>query len=176
METETPPEFGAGNVRINTDGSVRKKPGPKPGSRNRPRTPTTARAPGARTDPAPRKAPDRDYRPALLGLAQLPQLVLGIAARMVKDDRARRALQLDAVTVGLHAPNVAEAVNTTAQHDKKLAQVCERLATVGPYSLVIAAITVPIAQCLANHGVIPPNEAMGVLPEDQLIKLAEATG
>lgn len=158
-------------VRLNADGSVRKKPGPKPGQK---RTPRRAPAPGLRPPAAPRKPSSVDYRPALLGLAQIPQLILGVAAKFAKTDETRAALALDSMTVGIHAAPVAEAVNTTAQTDERLAKLCDKLATVGPYSLVVSAVLVPVAQCMANHNVIPANEAMGILPPPRLVALAES--
>lgn len=156
-------------VRLNRDGSVRRKPGPKPGQTRRVRR---APAPGQR--PPSAASPNKpDYRPALLGLFQLPQLALGLAAKFAKEP-AKDALLLDGMTVGIHAPVVAEALNTTAQTEQGLARLLDKLSTVGPYSLVVMAILVPGAQILANHGVIAPNEQMGVMSREALIATAAA--
>lgn len=156
-------------VTTNKDGSVRRKPGPKPGARRK------APAPGFKASATPRRSPSStDYRPAILGLAQLPQVVLGLAAKFAKKDETKQALLLDGMTVGIHAPNVAEALNTTAQTEKSLAHVLDKLATVGPWSLVITAVMVPVAQVLANHNVIAPNEQLGVLSPEQLVMVAQA--
>lgn len=170
MEAPAPEDISA-DATLNRDGSVRKKPGPKPGT---PRKAARAKAPGYKAPAAPRKAPGNDFRPAILGLLQLPQLGFTLAAKFAKTDEAKTALTLDGLTVGIHSPNIAEALNTTAQTDEKLAKVLDKLATVGPYSLVISALMVPAFQCLANHGVVPTNEAMGVLPPDQLVAVAQA--
>jgi hypothetical protein len=166
-----PEDFGSPDVAVNKDGTVRKKPGPKPGTRRK--TPT-AKAPGLRAPTQPKKPPANDYRPALVGLLQLPQLAITLASKFVKKDETREALQLDSMTVGIHAGNIAEAVNETAQHDEKLAALCEKIATVGPYSLVISALMVPTFQILANHKVVAPNPQMGILPADQLVATAQA--
>lgn len=169
--TELPEDFGSADATLNRDGSVRKKPGPKPGTRRRP---ATAKAPGLRAPTQPKKAPANDYRPALIGILQLPQLALTLASKFARKEETKQALQLDSLTVGLHSGNIAEAVNTTAQHDEKLAALCEKIATVGPYSLVISAVMAPAFQILANHGAVPVNEQVGILSADQLVTLAQA--
>lgn len=166
-------QFPAPEAQMNKDGTVRKKPGPKPGTPRR--TPAKrAPSPGVRPAPAPRRPSSADYRPALLGLLQLPQLGLGLAAKFAQKEETKTALVLDGMTVGVHAGNIAEALNTTAQHDDKLAKLLDKLSTVGPYSLVITAVLAPIGQVLANHGVVQPNPAMGILPADELVKLAQS--
>lgn len=156
---------------LNKDGSVRRKPGPKPGTKRQPRK---APAPGLRAPVTPRKPSSTDYRPTILGLLQLPQLALGLGAKLAKNEATKEALVLDGMTVGIHAPNIAEALNTTAQTEEKLAAVLDKLSTVGPYSMVVMAILTPAVQCLANHGIVAPNEQMGVLPKDSLIAAAVA--
>lgn len=162
----------AQDVKLNRDGSVRRKPGPKPGSARRPGSRPKAPSPGFRAPTTPKKATSVDYRPAILGLAQLPQLALGVAARLAKREETRTALVLDGMTVGVHAGNVAEALNTTAQTEDKLAKILDKLSTVGPYSLVVMAVLTPTIQILANHGVVGANEQMGILPADKLVELA----
>jgi hypothetical protein len=170
-EDLVPQEIASAQPALNRDGSVRKKPGPKPGSSRKPAR-AKAPTPGQRVPTAPRKPSTADYRPALLGVFQVPQLLLGVAAKFAKKEELKTALVLDGMTVGVHAGNMAEAINATAQHDEKLAKLCEKLATVGPYSLVISAVLVPVAQVLANHGVMPANPQMGILPPDELANLA----
>lgn len=175
LESPAPPaEFPPPDVQVNKDGSVRRKPGPKPGTSRRPAGARKAPSPGPRLTPAPRKASSADYRPALLGLLQLPQLGLGLVSRFVRSEETRTALQLDGLTVGIHSGNMAEALNTTAQTDEKLAKLLDKLSTVGPYSLVITAVITPVAQVLANHGVIGANPQMGVLTAEELVATAQA--
>lgn len=168
VPAEFPTDSGA---VLNRDGSVRRKPGPRPGT---PRKTRQAKAPGYRAPTAPKKTSSADYRPAIAGLLQLPQLALGLAAKYAKKEETKTALVLDGMTVGLHSANIAEALNTTAQTEKKLADILDKLSTVGPYSLVVMAILTPTVQILANHGIVPPNEPMGVLPKDRLIEAAGA--
>lgn len=166
-------DFGDGSIAVNKDGSIRKKPGPKPGT-TRKAPAARAKAPGFKAPSQPKKAPGNDYRPAIVGLLQLPQMGLALVSRFVKNEKTKTALQLDGMTVGIHSGNMAEAINTTAQHDEKLAAVLEKLATIGPYSLVISAIMVPVVQVLANHGMVAPNAQMGVLGPDELLATAQA--
>jgi hypothetical protein len=172
-EDLVPQEIESAQPVLNRDGSVRKKPGPKPGGSRKPGARAKAPTPGQRTPAAPKRAAQADFRPALLGLFQIPQLGLGLAAKFAKTDKTRTALVLDGMTVGIHAGSMAEALNTTAQHDEKLARLLDKLSTVGPYSLVISAVLVPIGQVLANHGVMPANPQMGILPPDELVGLAQ---
>src|SRR3954470_19906548 len=156
LEDLVPSDIMNSAPELNKDGTVRKKPGPKPGTKRQNRT-AKAPAPGQRPPTAPRKPSSMDFRPALLGLFRLPQVGLGLAAKFAKAEQAKTALVLDGMTIGIHAGNMAEALNTTAQHDDKLAKLLDKLSTVGPYSLVITAVLTPVAQVLANHGVVAPN-------------------
>lgn len=166
-------EFGDGEARINRDGSVRKKPGPKPGSRNRPRVKSPTTRPAGSTRPS-QAATGVDYRQALYGCSQVIQGAFGLAARLVKREEAKTALQLDGLAVGVHTPAIADALNTTAQNDRRLAAALDKLSTVGPYSLVISVGLGLAFQVAANHGMVGPNEAMGILPAEKLIARAEA--
>ena len=95
--SETLPEAsGTAGPKLRKDGQPRQKPGPKPGSRR------TAPAPGMRAPSAPKQSA-ADYRPAILGLLQIPQLGLGLAAKLVKSEEKRTALILDGMTIGVHA-------------------------------------------------------------------------
>lgn len=80
------------------------------------------------------------------------------------------SMQLDAAAIILHADDVAEAFNTTAQTRPEIAAMCEKLMVVGPYGLLIGALIKPAAQIAVNHGIIP--EAMagtfGAVPPAQL--------
>jgi hypothetical protein len=158
------------------DGSPRAKPGVKPGGPTA--GPRKASAPGPRkaTGAASKKANSAapDYRMAIIGLGQLPIGVASMAARLVRDDRKRMAIQLDAMTVKVHLPAVAEAVNSVAQDNAKVAAALDRIVSVGPYGEVIAAVAPILLQCMVNHGAMEPNPAMGLLSPDELIAAATA--
>jgi hypothetical protein len=93
-DTIPPDVLADSGVTLNARRIVRRKPGPKPGSARRPGVKRAA-APGMKAPTMPRKAPAQDYRPAILGLLQLPQLALGLAAKFAKSERTRVALTLD---------------------------------------------------------------------------------
>lgn len=154
-------------MTVNKDGSVRRKPGPKPGAARRGRR---APAPGRRPAPARPKSTEPDYRPAIVALGQLVQFPLSLAARV----SGKQALAHDGIAVAIHMPTVAEALNETAKSQAHVAALLDKLSTIGPYGLVISAIIPLGLQILANHGVIGTNETMGILTGDQLVELATA--
>lgn len=155
------------------DGTPRAKPGVKPGARTA--GPRKAAAPGPRkaTGSASKtKAGGVDYRPAIIGLGHLPVGIVSMAAKLIRDDRKRAAVQLDAIAVKVHLPGVAEAVNDVAQTNAKVANALDRIVSVGPYGAVIAAVAPILLQCLVNHGQMDPNPGMGLLSADQLLAAA----
>lgn len=152
-------------AKLNKDGSVRRKPGPKPGGVRRAAAP--GKAPASR---AKKSDGAVDYRPAIIGLAQIPQMVLGLGARFLK----RPQLALDGLTIGVHAPALASALNETAQTETRLQALLDRLMVVGPYGLVIAAAAPLVAQILVNHGVAEPNPELGTLGPEDLMSRATA--
>ena len=111
--------------------------------------------------------PTTDYRPALTGLMQIPQFLLGMAARWKPE------LGYDAVAVAMHSPPLVEALNETAKTDERLAKVLDRLTAVGPYGLVLAAAMPMAMQIAANHKIIPTNRDMGILTQEELASVAE---
>ncbi len=108
-----------------------------------------------------RKPAKPDYRQGIVGLVQIPAFALGIVAKYTRN----QALALDSATLTLHAPNLAEAVNETAQHQQWLANLLDKALAVGPYGALLAA-GLPLAlQLAANHGRIEPNPELGILDE-----------
>lgn len=164
-------ETDTAEATLNRDGSVRRKPGPKPGSVRKPRS---APAPGktAAAKTARARVGDVDYRPAILGLAQIPQMILGLVSRLAKKPETRQALQLDGISIALHSPPIADALNTTAKTEQGLARLLDNLMTVGPYGLVIAAAVPAVCQVLANHGVVDANPQMGTYSAEELAEMA----
>lgn len=153
------------------DGTPRAKPGVKPGRATA--GPRKAAAPGPRkaTGAASKKANSAapDYRAAIIGIGHLPIGLASMAAKLIRDDRTRAAVQLDAITVKIHLPAVAEAVNSVAQDNAKVANVLDKIVSVGPYGEIIAAVSPIVLQCLVNHGAMEPNPSMGLYPPDQLL-------
>lgn len=145
------------------DGSPRAKPGRKPKGR-----PAAPRPPSARSSSsAPRKPKTPDFRPGIIGLAQLVAAPLLIAGQM-----GNRAALADAGAITMHAPAIADGMQTTAEQDERFAAVLERVLAAGPWAALIAPVVGLAVQLGANHGLIPPAMAQmaGALPPDSLIE------
>lgn len=158
------------------DGSPRAKPGVKPGGGPRVASsgPRKVAAPKSRpSGGGSKKAADGpDYRAALIGLSALPVGIASMAARLISDEKKRAAIQLDALTLKVHAPTIAEALNNTAKTNARVAAALDHVVSVGPYGEIIAAVAPVILQCLANHGQIDANPELGILTPDQLVAAA----
>lgn len=145
-----------GQPVVTTAGRYAKKRGPKhTATASSPRR--TARKTASSRPSAPRsKAPD--FRPGLNGMFQLIAAPLAFVQ------------PLDAMAVAQHGPNVAEALNDLAQERPEVAMVLQRLLSVGPYGLVIAAVLPLAVQLLHNHDVLPAVAAvrLGATPKDEL--------
>lgn len=122
-------------------------------------TKSTAKATGKRTIV--------DYRPALTGIAQI--LAMGFAQAARSDP----AFELDAIAVTLHAPPIVQALQTTAENDPKMSRLLDKICTLGPYGLVLTAVTPLIMQIGANHKWIPVAPEVGLLSGEQLYAMAK---
>lgn len=125
---------------------------------------------GSRAGGKRQKKGGRDFREDIKGTIQicgLPLVALG------SYDEAYLA---DAAALSIHAEPIADALNSLAQHNLRIAMVLERLSQVGPYGLLLSALTPLIAQIAANHGVIKGG-AFGTVSKDALIEtvMGEAT-
>lgn len=147
--TETKEE----KVVLNKDGSIRKRPGPAPGSA------PAGGSVGPRTAAKGKKgAPD--YRPGVLGLFQLPAAALTVAG--MKSDAA----MADAVAIGIHAPGIANAVHDLATENASVANALDRLLKAGPYAALISAVLPLAFQIAANHNAIPMTVAGSLGAQD----------
>lgn len=91
-----------------------------------------------------------DYRPGFLGFAQMGAFVAGFFSPH------------DAVAVMDHAPNLAEAVQVTADNDPKFAAAMDRILSAGPYAALISATVPMVMQILHNHGKVPGEVVKGM--------------
>lgn len=130
---------------------------------------TQAKAPGRKS--VPRRPAGKaaagavpDYRPGLLALAQVPAFILGAVGRY------RPAFALDAATVKLHAPNLAEAIHQTALVDDRTAAILEKVLAAGPYAAILGALVPMALQIAANHQAVPVVPELGILTPDQLVE------
>lgn len=104
-----------------------------------------------------------DYRPGIMGILQLPAAVLAVGGVNKPE------LAADAATLTIHSPNVAESLNELAKERPEVAAVLDRILSVGPYGLVIAAVAPMALQILANHDVVPSG-VMGTVPKEALLQ------
>lgn len=127
------------------DGAPRRKPGPRKGSPQR----------GGRA----RKPAAPDYRPGILGMFQLVALPLSFTA------------PVDAASVSLHAPAIAEAINELAKERPEVAAALDRVLQVGPYGALIAAVLPLGVQLAHNHGLLPESAAvqLGAHPRREIL-------
>jgi hypothetical protein len=104
----------------------------------------------------------KDYEEQILGLFQLPAGALAVAGMQ------NPVYAADARTVTIYAPGIATALNDLAKERPEVAAVLDKVLAVGPYGIVLAAITPMVLQMLTNHGKIPPGTA-GTVPPQELI-------
>jgi hypothetical protein len=96
------------------------------------------------------KAKASTYEDDVLGLVQLvaaPVFVLG-----TRND----VFLADAAAINASAPDIARAVADLAEKNERVARVLEKLAEVGPYGALIAAVAPLAFQVATNHGLLPP--------------------
>jgi hypothetical protein len=122
---------------------------------------------GTRAPSAKSKAKVSPYRETVLGLVQI--IGLPIAAAATRDDR----FGADLVALTATAPDIADAVDSIAQNNRRLAAALDKLGEVGPYGLLIGALAPLILQCGTNHGIVPVG-TLGTVDPAVLLAAAEA--
>ena len=105
-----------------------------------------------------------------MGLIALPQLGLAMAGRITGD----QAYTLDAATLQLHGPAIAEVLDEAARESETIAALLEKAMMVGPYGKAITVAFAVGAQIAANHRLIAANPDMGILDEAGLIEALNA--
>ena len=124
-------------------------------------------SPGPSAPKPPRKtrprAAEPDYRAGVAGLLQIPSFLLAALGRK------NPAFSLDAATITLHTPNMAEAIHQTALQDDRVAAVLDKVLQVGPYGALLGALMPVALQIATNHGKMPPSPELGTLSSDQLL-------
>lgn len=123
----------------------------------------TAKAPSA----AKRPTSITDYRPGLLGLAQLGAMALSFKA------------PADAAAITYHAPPIAEALNDLAAERPEVAAVLDKILAAGPYGALIAAVLPLGLQLAHNHGLLGDGAIVqaGGMPKAEILRqLREQAG
>lgn len=137
--------FSPGTHMVNDDGTPRLT---KDGFAMRIRGPAAGSAP--KSPASTRKTPGTDYRPGLNGLFQMAAAGLMLAS------------PVDAVAVMDHSPPIVEALQTTAEAVPAFADALDKILTMGPYGMLIAAILPLAAQVAHNHGWLPEGTAVAL--------------
>lgn len=151
------------------DGTPKTRPGGRPPKAGRRPPPRKAPAP-PRKPAAARKAPGgKDYRPALLGLLQVPAFGLAMAGQRT----GSATLLADSAAVGMHAPAIAQALHDLAVDRPEVAAVLDRLMAVGPYGALITALLPLVVQLGHNHGVVAESVATGLGAVPRRVLLAQ---
>lgn len=158
---------------LKLDGSPRKS---NAGRRPGPAGPKKVAAPRPRASARPRakEAAGPDYRAALGMLIHLPVGIMSVAARGIRDERRRQALQLDAMTLTVHGPALAEALARTAEQNARVAAALDKIVKVGPYGEVIAAVAPIALQIAANHHLVEAGAVPGTMTAEQLLDAVSA--
>ena len=141
------------------DGTPKKLPG-RPSS-------ASAKAPKAPAARKPSAKKGTSYREGILGLIQMPAAGLALAGMK------KPALAADAATITAHAPGLADALDAVAQEQPAVAAVLDRVLSVGPYGLVLAAAMPMALQLLVNHKILPPGLG-GTVPVEDILAGLEA--
>jgi hypothetical protein len=105
---------------------------------------------GSKSSGSKAKAKGPAYEDDVLGLIQLvaaPVFVLG-----TRND----VFLADAAAINQQAPEIARAVGDLAEKNERVARVLEKLAEVGPYGALLAAVAPLAFQVATNHGLLPP--------------------
>jgi hypothetical protein len=77
----------------------------------------------------------------------------------------------DAGAVAKFGPGISEELAKAADEDERLAATIDRLASVGPYGALIAAVSPLVVQLMVNHNRIaamPAMRDMGVVPKAEI--------
>jgi len=134
------------------DGTPKAKPGPAKGVNGSPgASGGTLRAPRPvkRTNARAARPVAPDYRQGVAGLLQIPAFVLASAGRL------NPALEYDGIAVATHTPALAEALNSLALEEPRVAAVLDKILSVGPYGALLGALVPLVAQIAVNHKRLP---------------------
>lgn len=144
------------------DGTPKRKPGPAKGANAAPRAAGSRPAaprPTRKSGTARARAAAPDYRQGVMGLLQIPAFVLASAGRL------NPALEFDGIAVATHAPAVAEALNSLALEEPRVAAVLDKVLSVGPYGALLGALVPLAAQIAVNHKRLPAGTLGTAEPE-----------
>lgn len=138
---------------------------------------TKIRKEQGKTAPAPaRKAPRAaqvkaakadSKRPYVAGIAGLVTLA-GAGVGMVANAKRDAALAADAVTIGMYAEPLGEAVQQMADSYPNITPWLDRVCAAGPFGALLTPVMAITLQIATNHGKIPAG-TMGTIDPHQLV-------
>lgn len=115
--------------------------------------PSAKKASGTRKRAPKKPAGVPDYREGLDSIFQLAGFGLSMAGEK------NEALLADGMAIAEHGPNISVAMDQLAQEKPEIAAVLDRILAVGPYGVLIAAISPLLMQVVSNHGAKIPGVA-----------------
>ncbi len=124
--------------------------------KRRPRAPGTTRQRSTKRD-------STNYTESITALFQIPAFSLTLAGRN------NPVYLADAAALMIHGPNVANALNQLAQERPEVAAMLDKVLQVGPYGVLLAAVTPMIVQIMTNHKMVPIG-IMGARHPDLLVR------
>lgn len=120
---------------------------------------------GTRAPRSTPKAPvEPPYREAIAGLLQLPAALLAGAARFQRHPVDQHgepipgwipSFTVDAATITLFTPDLAEAGHELAMQDPRVAAVLDRVLQAGPWTAILAVGAQLAVQIAVNHRMLP---------------------
>lgn len=145
------------------DGTPKARPGRKPADGSAPRQ--TAPKPGRKATTPRARVAAPDYRAGIAGVLQVPTAALAMAGRF------KPVLAYDAAAIAIHTPSIAEALNTLAQEEPRVAAVLDRVLAIGPYGAIVGVAVALTAQIAVNHKRLPAEAgaAFGAVEPDTLM-------
>lgn len=159
VETETRPEDAPFGYKA--DGTPYKRDP----TRYQTRAANARRTSAPKASKASKPKPSR-YRDSVLGLVQIIGLPLAAAGTR------NEVFLADLVALDATAPAIADAADSIAQTNPKVAAALDKLTEVGPFGLMIGALAPLILQVCCNHGLV----AAGVMGTIEPADLIEALG
>lgn len=131
-----------------------------------------ARAPGLGWGPPPVARAGSKATPkvsqnitTVMGLAAIPMFLFGAAARF------NPTFALDSMTVRMHAPNIAAAVDMAAQESDRIQAYLDAAGKATPGVAILAAAVPMFLQFGANHGFMQAIPEMGVYDAETLLRM-----
>lgn len=165
-EADTAAPFGRfknGKPRKSNPGKTTRRP-------TAPAAPKGPRAPSRKPSRPTRVKAAPNYQTLCREFIAVPETILGLTAASRKSEK----LLADALTVSKYADALAEFGADMAATDARFAAALEGWASKSPWMKGVALVLPMMLQFGANHDMIPPVEAFGVVSRETLLK--EAAG